>query len=111
MCPYQPLCALPHSSSDTHFTCLTFTVYDLALPPSLTSFSPDKITGPETIGDRRGTSLGGLKLGGAGGMNLGEVARTPWVTRLVRVTDEADRWFVSEVVRATRAFDSLRYPL
>ena len=61
-------------------------------------------------GDRRGASLGGLKFGGAGGINLGEVARTPWVTRLASLTDEADRWFSSEVVRSTRDCDPILYP-
>ena len=42
-------------------------------------------------GDRRGDSSGGLKFGGAGGINLGEVARTTRVTRSDRTADVADR--------------------
>ena len=43
-------------------------------------------------------------------MNLGKVARTPWVTRLASVTDEADRLFSLELVRSTRDCDPILYP-
>ncbi len=54
-------------------------------------------------GDRRGASLGGLKFGGAGGINLGEVARTTRVTRADRTAGVTDRWLVLEVFLAIGA--------
>ena len=54
-------------------------------------------------GDRRGASLGGLKFGGAGGINLGEVARA------TRTAGVADRWVASEVSLAIGAENPLRY--
>jgi len=54
-------------------------------------------------GDRRGASLGGLKFGGAGGINLGEVARTTRVTRADRTAGVADRWLASEASLAVFA--------
>ena len=60
-------------------------------------------------GDRRGASLGGLKFGGAGGINLGEVARTTRVTRSDRTAGVTDRWLASEVSLAIGAENPLRY--
>tara|TARA_B100000519_G_C14093420_1_gene367483 strand:+ start:440 stop:691 length:252 start_codon:yes stop_codon:yes gene_type:complete len=61
---------------------------------SAISRSPGNTTGWATGGRRRGASLGVSKLGDAGGMYLGEVARATRVTRFGWVAEEADRWFV-----------------
>ena len=67
--------------------------------------------GVETGGVRRGASLGTLKSGDAGGINLGEVARTTRVIRSDPVPALADRWLASEVLGETAKGVPPRYSL